>query len=57
LTAFVLGGLVGGAAPGAIALLRGVAVGSAAWFAVDVISGLGLVVFGEALGVRTLRDV
>ena len=64
-------------APGAIALLCGVALGSASWFAVltgvvalarhrvrgawlvavDVVSGIGLVVFGGALGVRTLQDV
>ena len=63
-------------AAGAIALLCGVAVGSASWFAaltgvvslarhrvrgawlvaVDVVSGLGLVVFGGVLGVRTLHD-
>ena len=64
-------------ATGAVALLCGVALGSASWFAVltgvvaaarqrvrggwlvavDVVSGLGLVTFGGALGVRTVRDV
>lgn len=62
---------------GALALLCGVALGSASWFAaltgvvalarhrvhggwlaaVDVVSGLGLVAFGGALGVRTVHDV
>jgi putative LysE/RhtB family amino acid efflux pump len=64
-------------AAGALALLCGVALGSASWFAVltgvvalarqrvrgawlvavDVVSGLGLVAFVGALGVRTVQDV
>jgi putative LysE/RhtB family amino acid efflux pump len=63
--------------PGAVALLVGVALGSAGWFAVlttavtlarrrvrggwlalvDLVSGVGLVVFGGVLGVRAVREV
>jgi putative LysE/RhtB family amino acid efflux pump len=63
-------------AAGALALLLGVGLGSASWFAVltgavtlarqrirggwlvavDVVSGLGLMAFGGALGVRTMQD-
>jgi hypothetical protein len=60
LTAFLLGVGLGSASrlalrTGAVALARHRIRGG--WLvAVDIVPGLGLVVFGGALGVRTMRD-